>query len=154
MDPSTLTSLASPDSREKEKQFPQPNFMASFVEESKIDWKTLSDGLNISDTEKEKEQEEEQDEEQEEEEEEEEEHQEQLQEQEQNEDDLRDVIEEDALPDPTGGREESETRSDVEFPKSERSESACQTPDEDLGVTDLLSQMTGGLDGYCWPAQR
>ena len=124
--------------------------MASFVEESKIDWKTLSDGLNISDTEKEKEQ----DEEQEEQEQEEEEQEEQLQEQEQNEDDLHDVIEEDALPGPTGGREESETRSDVEFPKSERSESACQTPDEDLGVTDLLSQMTGGLDGYCWPALR
>ena len=118
--------------------------MASFVEECKmIDLKTLSDGLNISDTGREDQTEEED-----------------LEQREGNEEEkvvvegkdvhVSDIIEEDASPDPS---EESETRLDVEFPKSERSKSGSQTPDEDLGVTDLLSQMTGELKGSCRPVK-
>ena len=137
-----LTNLTGAVTREKEKQFPQPNFMASFVEESKIiDLKTLSDGLNISDTMIEDQPEEEQVEQEEQEEQDEAEEEEDLQ--------VSDIIEEDdKTDDKTGEGEESETKIDVEFPKSERSESGCQTPAGDLGVTDLLSQMTGELKCY------
>ena len=138
-----LTNLTGAVTREKEKQFPQPNFMASFVEESKmIDLKTLSDGLNISDTMIEDQSEEEVVEQEE-------------QEGEEGEDlQVSDVIEEDDKTDASGEREESETQIDVKFPKSERSESGCQTPAEDLGVTDLLSQMTGESECYSRPGQR
>ena len=101
--------------------------MASFVEESKmIDLKTLSDGLNVSDTGDQSDQEE------------------QKEEEDGEEKDLEetDIIDEDETSDASVGREESE------FPKIERSESASQTSDEDPGLTDLLSEMTGELDGY------
>ena len=139
-----LTNLTGAVTREKEKQFPQPNFMASFVEKSKmIDLKTLSDGQNVSDTEIEDQCEKEE--------------QEQEHEEGEGERDylqVSDIIEEDDKPDPSSEREESETRIDVEFPKSERSGSSSQTPAEDIGVTDLLSEMTGELESHCRPEQR
>ena len=116
-------------SREKEKLFQKPNFMASFVEGSKmIDLKTLSDGLkgsleNISDKEEEYEDE--------------------LLE-------VPDIIDEDddddsiknyPDPDPTI-KEESETQIDYEFPPSERSESS-ETNDEELRVAQFWGQMSG-----------
>ena len=128
-----LSNLSSPVTREKEKQFPQPNFMASFVEESKMtDLKTLSDGLNVSDSGREEQLEEE--------------HKKEEEEEEGKDLHVPDIIEEDSKHYPSGGSEESEIN--VEFPKSERSESGSQTTDEDLGVTDLLSQMTGEFDSY------
>ena len=109
-------------SREKEKQFHKPNFMASFVEESQMmDLKTLSDGLetgpgNISEEEDEE---------------------------------LEEVsnIDNDGMenhpdPDSSSIKEESESQVDYEFPKSARSESS-QSDDGELGVTELLGQMSG-----------
>ena len=101
-----------------------------------IDLKTLSDGLNISDTGREDQSEEEEEDEEVEDEEDEDEEGKDLH--------VSDIIEEDTKHYPSGGSEESETRIDVEFPKSERSESGSQTPD----VTDLLTQMTGEFDCY------
>ena len=113
---------------EKEKHFQKPNFITSFVEESKlIDLKTLSDGLergleNISETEKEEVEDE----------------KEELHE-------VSDIMDGDCDSinhDPAAVREESETQIDDEFPKSERS-AERKTDDEELGVAGLLGQMSG-----------
>ena len=108
-------------STEKEKLFQKPNFMASFVEDSKmIDLKTLSDGLeigseNISEDDKEEEDEE-----------------------------LEEVcnIDNEGMENPSSIKGESESQVDYEFPKSVRSESR-QSDDEELGVKELLGQMSG-----------